>query len=345
MKFKDISKLICCLLTVTCISSISIPIITVYATTNNISTKKDFTIKDTSASKVYNDLIKSNSESSLDSYSNKNTVDSLSYNKNSINSYYKITNDNHQSDISSNSESPYIGDFEELNLSVSKDAKETDTLYLDKSDSTETIIRYHENTETYSLVESNKITGELLYIVNGTPYKIIAEGENINMYSESGDVIPVLITEYIDSPKISPTNIDNNIDNSSVISSAIAKSSISNPLIAPTSSIATTNNSFGPNYGPYYKTNKVAVDLISDLSTVAGFVTFKHPLIGTITTLAGTITWFLGKSYATLYIKYYQAFSTSNPTYVKETAHYYKYNNYTGLVKTIVSYFYSSKPY
>lgn len=78
-----------------------------------------------------------------------------------------------------------------------------------------------------------------------------------------------------------------------------------------------------------------------------GFNTLKikHPLLGIVSTIVGAISWVANLSYATLYIKYYQAFATNDPTYVRQTEHFYNYNNYTSLVKTRTWHFYSSRPY
>lgn len=216
-----------------------------------------------------------------------------------------------------------------MELAVSNEGQENEILYLKTGDSVDTLIRYHENTDSYSLVESDKNTGEILYVVNDTNYKIIAEGENINMYSENGEIMPILITEHVESPNI------NNTASDSKLSSAVMD----------TKSVVTPNASFGTNYGPFYKTNKVIVNVLSDIGQIGSFITFVHPVIGTVSAVIGTVAWVAGKAYATLYIEYYQAIDTADSTHYRQTDYYYQYSNYSGFLKTNIWYFYTSRPY
>lgn len=303
MKFKKTAIFLIAILTLSLLFSNFSSTTFVYASTiKNVSNKENFKIHNNEALNIYSEILSKNKK---DKKINKDTLSNLTTNSKTI------------------LEDPYINEFEYLKLSVSEEGKDTDLIYSGGDSQIQSVIRYHKNTDTYSLVEANSNTGDLLYVVDDIPYKIVSEGENINMYSEDGKVLPLLITEY---------------QNSSLITSS-----------SPTSLSSTSNISprltFGPNYGPMKKTNKVLVDVVSDINVAASVIGIWHPILGVITVVVGVVTWALEKAYATLYIQYYQSICTTDSTYYRETDYYYQYSNYTGYVSSNVWYFYTSRPY
>ena len=213
-----------------------------------------------------------------------------------------------------------INEFEELNLLKIENKNDIDILYNTEDESIATIIAYNQNTNSNILLEANNKTGDIIIAINNKEYRLTQEGENIFAYSDNDNKIPVLITEY-------QSNI--------------------NEISLPKKISNETRTTFGKNYGPFYKTNKVLVDILGAAGTIGGVAALKikHPLLGIVSTVVGAISWVANLSYATLYIKYYQAFATNDPTYVRQTEYFYNYNNYTSLVKTRTWHFYSSRPY
>lgn len=211
-------------------------------------------------------------------------------------------------------------EFEELNLLKIENKNDIEVIYNAENENIATVIAYNQNSNSNILLEANNKTGDIIIAINNEEYRLTQEGENINAYSENGNKIPILITEY--------------------------QSDINN-IRLPMEITNEARTTFGKNYGPFYKTNKVLVDVLGAVGTIGGVAALKikHPLLGIVSTIAGAISWVGNLAYATLYIKFYQAYAVNDPTYVKETQYYYNYNNYTSLVKTRTWYFYSSKPY
>lgn len=211
-------------------------------------------------------------------------------------------------------------EFEELNLLKFENENDIEIIYNTEDENIATVIAYNQNSNSNILLEANNKTGDIIIAINNEEYRLTQEGENINAYSENGNKIPILITEY--------------------------QSDI-NDIRLPMEITNEARTTFGKNYGPFYKTNKVLVDVLGAVGTIGGVAALKikHPLLGIVSTIAGAISWVGNLAYATLYIKFYQAYAVNDPTYVKETQYYYNYNNYTSLVKTRTWYFYSSKPY
>lgn len=215
-------------------------------------------------------------------------------------------------------------EFEELNYLSVNNENDLEIVYQSENTETGTIIAYNKNSNSYILLEANTKTGDIVLVVNDEEYVLTYEGENIFAYSKLGTKIPVLITEYQTSPS----------------------SELESPLF-PQEIAKETKTSFGKNYGPFYKTNKTLVTVLGAAGTIGGVIALKinHPLLGTVSTIAGAISWVADQAYATLYVKYYQAYATYDPTYVRQTEYFYNYNNYTSLVKSRVWHFYSSRPY
>lgn len=212
-----------------------------------------------------------------------------------------------------------INEFEELNFLSIENENDIKILYNSENQDIASVIAYNYNSNSYIMLEANNKTEDVIIAINDKEYVLKLEGENIFAYSDNGEKLPLLITEYQSEP---------------------------NGILYPQRSAVETRTSFGKNYGPFYRTNKALVDVLGTVSTLAGpMLSIIHPVLGKICTVAGVVTTIAGNSYATLYIKYYQAYATNDPTYVRQTDYYYNYNNYTSLVKSNVWHFYSSRPY
>lgn len=222
-------------------------------------------------------------------------------------------------------------ELEELSLLSIKDKEDIEIIYNSESENIETVVAHNKNKDSYILLEFNNNSNDISILVGNEEVKLVAEGENVYGYSKKGKKIPIIETEY-----------QNENQNQGFVSNNPVTNSLNE-----TKYMASSSHSFGPDRGPFYKTNKTLVTVLGAVSaiTTAVDLVFPNGITSTISVASGLISWVGDQAYVTLYIKYYQAFSTSNPTYVRETANYYTYNNYTGFVKQTVSYFYSSKPY
>lgn len=231
-------------------------------------------------------------------------------------------------------------EFKALTLLENTAQENIENIYSDGDESIQTAINYNMDSNTYSLFEANVETGEIIVVINDQEYTVVTEGENLNMISENGEVLPLLITEYQDSSATLPNFIDTQ----------------SKPIFGDTeivvqedneriSTLATT--SFGKERGPFTKTNKTLVEVLAIISAGTAAIAFKvkHPALGIISGITGIAATVGGYAYKTLYVKYWQASSTTNSTYIRERDNYYNYNNYTGFVKSKTWHFYSSRPY
>lgn len=221
-----------------------------------------------------------------------------------------------------NNGNQFTGDFEALNYVGSKDSN-VEVIYNEGDETTQSVIVFNKDTNIYSLLEVSLDSNDLIYIVDNQKYKLSYEGEDIKLYSENGEVLPLLTTEYEDKPHAKP-------DLSSIIESETQESRVS----------------YGKEYGPFKKTNKIIVDILGAAGTIGGVVALKikHPVLGIISTVAGAISWVGNISYATLYIQYYQSYATDGSSKVRQRDRYYRYSNYTSFVKERIWTFYSSRP-
>lgn len=231
-------------------------------------------------------------------------------------------------------------EFNDFKLLENTNQENMETIYSEGDEEVQTAINYNVDTDTYSLFEANMNTGELVMVINEKEYTVVAEGENINMIAENGEVLPLLITEYEDTPEVFPQLI--NIEGEETI----GNTEITVPQEEGNISLfaATT---FGKEYGPFKKTNKTLVEILGILGSAGTALSFKikHPVLGIVSGITGIAGSTIGTyAYKTLYIKYWQSHSTTNYTYVRERDNYYNYNNYTGFVKSRTWNFYSSRP-
>lgn len=231
-------------------------------------------------------------------------------------------------------------EFNEITLLENTNPENIENIYSDGDENLQTVINYNVDSDTYSLFEVNVETEEIIMLINDKEYTVRAEGENIDMISENGEVLPLVITEYQNSTAILPELIDANSEPIIGDTEIIVQESeqITSPL---------ARASFGKERGPFTKTNKTLVEVLAIISTATGLVYRKvrHPLLGEISFITGLVATVGTYAYKTLYIKYWQASSTSNATYIRERDNYYNYNNYTGFVKSRTWHFYSSRPY
>lgn len=216
------------------------------------------------------------------------------------------------------------GDFEDLNYAGNKDSK-FDVLYNKGTKDLYNVITFNKDTNTYSLLEVDTNSEDLIYMVNDQKYKISLDGENINLISENGNVLPLSVTEYEDEPLVKPT-FDSNTQADENGKEA--------------------RRSYGKEYGPFKRTNKTIVDILGAAGFISGLAATKvnHPVLGAIAVITGSIAYVGSVAYATLYIKYYQSYATDGSSHVKQRDRYHRLNNYTSFVKERTWYFYSSRP-
>lgn len=213
----------------------------------------------------------------------------------------------------------FVGDFEALRYLGDKNSN-FDIVYNEGDENLQTIITLNEDTNSYSLMELDSESDNIIYMVNDQIYTMVYEDENINLYSENGNVLPLLITEYQDTPIVKP--------------------------ISSQSDEKETKVSYGKEHGPFKKTNKLLVDVLGAVGTISGVAATKvySKILGTISVITGSISWIGNLAYATLWIKYYQAYATDGSSRVRQRDRYYRFNNYTSFVKERTWTFYSSRP-
>ena len=213
-------------------------------------------------------------------------------------------------------------DFENDLVETFTEFKDMESVYSEEKDGVFTNIIKSKSTNNYGIIEVDENKNDLFLSLNGKSYKFFNEGENLYISDSENNTIPIVYTVN------EPTNIAPEL-----------------------STLASYNSSkthkFGKYYGPMYKTNKVLFEVIEVLGTATGTAgaVLKNPVLGTISVVSGVASTVGSRLYQTMYIKYWQAPSIDDPTYIKEKRNYYKYSNYTGYVKTTYNYFYSSRPY
>lgn len=208
-------------------------------------------------------------------------------------------------------------DFKELNLLHIENEKDINIIYNKEHEDFTSVIAYNQNTNSNILLEANNLNGDVVIVINDEEYRLTKENEDIIAYSNNGNRIPILITEYQNDIK---------------------------EIALPNKIALDSRTRFGKNYGPFYKTNKVLVSVLETIGVIGSVIKIKHPVLNTVCVAASVISFIADYAYATLYIKYYQAHAINDPTYVRQTEHYYNYNNYTSLVKTRIWHFYSRRP-
>lgn len=185
-------------------------------------------------------------------------------------------------------------------------------------------ISYNNTTNQYVYIESRDFNNSLFMQIEDEKYIISCEGENIVMLSEKGEKI-----------KISEMIYENDESVKSYYDINYSTASSSKTMKAA---------SYGKEYGPYYKTNKSLVTVLSLLSTVTGLFSVKHPVLGKISITLGVAAVVGDMVYKTCYIKYWQALDKNKATNVKERQRWYDKANYTKFLKERTIYFSSVRP-
>ena len=153
------------------------------------------------------------------------------------------------------------------------------------------IISYDTENDVKIMLEVNK--NDVHLFVNNYSYKIYEENDNIYLENETGDSL--LIAKYIDTTS------------SEIVPSA------SNG--AYTSS---DDNKFGTDYGPFTKTGVHLVNILNFISDISSYYV-DHPVLGKIYVASTFANVVISQSgYMTSYIKYWQSFSKTDSTYVRE---------------------------
>lgn len=199
-----------------------------------------------------------------------------------------------------------------------------DTIYSNLySNTLESRVFYSKDSNSYLYVEFDSLNNTILFILNDKKYSMIEYDRNISVYDELGNVLPIVINEYI-GLKPSDTTIETNLNESS-------------NSIQPMS--ASTYTAYR---GPFYSTNKVVIEIVSGIATIGAVtsVAIKHPVLGVVSSIVGAISWAGGYAYATLYIKFWTSNKTTCLTAIREKREYYQYNNYSsGYLGTKVLYY------
>lgn len=203
-----------------------------------------------------------------------------------------------------------INNFSEfLSISIEHTSKKVSTTYSINKDT-------GINASAYMNPDNNE---EVILKIDTDSYTIYEENDDIYIKNDEGHILKIIDFETTDSI-------------SSRANGAFTWSD---------------DSSFTSDYGPYTKTGKYFIDALTFISDVTGYL-IDHPILGQIyiaTTVANEIMKQSG--YMTSYIKFWQAFSKTNSTYVREKQSWYSSSSYSSSshIKNHVKYFYSSKPY
>src|SRR5699024_4616500 len=243
------------------------------------------------------------------------------YNSLRCRSTYQLPLTKNNNTIKTVSDGELNNGFKELAF-ISSDEENMEVVYSHVNSDLATIINYDKDTGLYNLVEANINTGEIVLLFNDEEYIVAQEAEDINVYNSQNDIQPILETTIIDGPDVSEANV------------VYTENSIN-------------SHTFGKEYGPYTKTNKSWVKDLSIIKVVVGGlrVFVDHPILQKIEYLASAGATVGSSIMTTYYIKFWQAYSNQNSTYVRERQRWYQNSNYTGFIKQRYSYFYSTRPY
>lgn len=225
--------------------------------------------------------------------------------KNSLYDEYIELNNTRNSTKSISKFNENIFTYNSINIEGIKSKDETGTIGQISKD----------NTGDYIYAEISKSTNNILLALNNHNYLFIMEGENIYMIDETGKKTTISEMIYHTSPKFdSYENIQE---------------------IEPIQTLA-----WSQEYGPFYKTNKSLVTVLSVISAATGLCSCLHPILGTISLITGVGSVGLD-ILKTLYIKYYQQM---DGTKVKERQLWYENPDYTGYIKSRTITFDSVRP-
>lgn len=242
----------------------------------------------------------------------------------------KTTNNKKSIYSSESCETVFTGDFAILEKLKNEDDTSQQIIYMKNETDMFANITYNENSGIYTLIEVDEESDDVLLMVEEEEFRIIQELDgSINLYSHNENILPVI--EVMDD---TGTEVRKKIL-SGDISSLGVFDSIDKDSLKTKSSY--TFGPYGDTIGPYTKTNKVWVDVVTILGFTASGATIKasHPILGAIILIVSIGVFVGDKISQTFWIEYYQSFSL-NPTYyykyMLEEQDWYQYNNYTGYV-------------
>lgn len=221
-------------------------------------------------------------------------------------------------------ETRFTGDFEVLSLAAG-DEEDKQIIYNDTDGSVNTVIEYNAATGAYALMEASTDSEDVLYMVDGEAFLLVMDGENVNMVSETGEILPVIEVEYINAP--TPEDFPGMNTPFSFDAETIGNEY---------SVLSSTSHNWSQAYGPYYKTSKHWCTVLQILSGTISVVNVmvQHPLLDAVT-IALDITVAVGSRISvTLYIRYYNYYDLNDMYWTRELQYWYQNANYTGLVKT-----------
>lgn len=253
--------------------------------------------------------------------------------------YSSIVSNNKRSGRSASKNNYNVSDvMSELNLSedfrvlsiIGKFNRELNTVYEkgeDGSNPLYTRIFIDNETGLPVLLQIDNIENTILMIVGGEPFKIYNVGEDVLVETQNGHKT-YLIKSEIDNTPFTDEQLNN---------------------LPP---IRTARGYWLNERGPFKKTNRIWMEVLSIISWAAGgaSVFTKIPLpwvkvVGIVLFVAGTALKIGDWVIATIYIVYYQAGISDCPTYIRERQLHYADSNYsTGYIDSGYVYFHSVNP-
>lgn len=212
--------------------------------------------------------------------------------------------------------------------------EEYESLYEEADQDIITKITKDSSSEYYVLSQIDNENGTILIQINDNKYLIAQVDDNIVMFNESGKTITLV--ETVQSKTF--TDIIQAEENTGFI---IEDGNSIMPMEVPVSEIKWSSYRLVGR-----TTNKVLVDVLGAVSLATGIAGLKisHPALGVISVISGAVSMVEDATYATLYIERYQSTAEGCSSYIREKKEYYQYSNYTGFVKSTVSYFHSIRP-
>lgn len=234
-------------------------------------------------------------------------------------------------------ETRFTGDFEALSLAVG-DEEDKQIIYDGTEGSAYTVIEYNAATGAYALMEASTDREDVLYMVDGEAYLLVMDGENVNMVSESGEILPLIEVEYVTAP-----------------SPEVLPEATPSPAFEPitfgneSSVLSSTSHNWSQAYGPYYRSNKHWCFILKILEAVATIATvkLKHPVLGYITIALQYANDIVENEniWVTMYIKYYNYYDLNDMYWTRELQYWYADKDYTQYVKTIDKVDYDDTPW
>ena len=225
---------------------------------------------------------------------------------------------------SAEDETRFTGDFEALSLAVG-DEEDKQIIYDGTEGSAYTVIEYNAATGAYALLEASTDSEDVLYMVDGEAFLLVMDGENVNMVSESGEILPLIEVEYVTSP--SPENFPG-----STPTPAFDPITLGDEF----SVLSSTSHNWSQAYGPYYKTSTHWCTVLSILSQTVSLVNvvINHPLLEAVSLTLDVVVAVGSSISVTLYIRYFNYYDLNDMYWTRELQYWYRNSNHTDLIKT-----------